>query len=609
MIERRRLVRAPPGDGAQSRQLRGEAPRGLFRFGSFAPRAPPKQVREFPPVVQDLALFGTPRARALVLVAATLLVFVRLGATDLWPPDEPRYALVAEELRAMDHGAKGLVLLHLHGEPYTQKPPLFYWLAAAAGAPLGRVTEFAARLPSALASIATVAATIALGTLCFGRSTGTLAGLLLATTFDWSYRARTVQLDTLLALFETTALLAFWRIEAARNAPPASGPHARVDARRRNLVWLHGSLALAVLSKGPIGWVMPLLAITAYLGWERRLRDLRGLLPLWGLALSILPGLVWITVAVSLGPPGFFHEAVVDNLFGRAVQGTTHAQPFYYYLEKFPLDLFPWLLLLPVTAWAARRALASGAAPDDRRPWRFLLAWIVTSVLFFSLVSGKRLRYLLPIEAAFALLFAATLRVWIAQSPRAPRVLAIGAAALGIGALAAIGALGGRSPFFDALLGSGIGFALVAIIAATSLCWMWLVRRDAATEACIALLAACVFTVQMLAHAVVMPALDTENSPRPIAEAAAALTRPGEEVAVFRGGDIADAVAYYDGRPVDPIFATTRLVAFFERGGRAVIFEEERLAEVESIAPVAIRGRFRVRGDTWVIALRRTPAS
>ena len=192
------------------------------------------QVREFPPVSGDLALFATPRVRALVLAAATLLVFVRLGATDLWPPDEPRYALIAEELRRMDHGPKGLVLLHLHGAPYTQKPPLFYWLAAAAGAPLGRVTEFAARLPSALAGIAAVAATIALGTLCFGRGAGTLAGLLLATTFDWSYRARTVQLDTLLALFETTALLAFWRIEAASNAVGLPKDRASVDARRRN---------------------------------------------------------------------------------------------------------------------------------------------------------------------------------------------------------------------------------------------------------------------------------------------------------------------------------------------------------------------------------------
>jgi 4-amino-4-deoxy-L-arabinose transferase-like glycosyltransferase len=567
------------------------------------------QVREFPPVSGDLALFATPRVRALVLAAATLLVFVRLGATDLWPPDEPRYALIAEELRRMDHGPKGLVLLHLHGAPYTQKPPLFYWLAAAAGAPLGRVTEFAARLPSALAGIAAVAATIALGTLCFGRGAGTLAGLLLATTFDWSYRARTVQLDTLLALFETTALLAFWRIEAASNAVGLPKDRASVDARRRNLVWLHGSLALAVLSKGPVGWIVPLLAIAAYLAWERRLRDLRGLLPLWGLALSILPGLAWIAAAVALGPPGFFQEAVVDNLFGRAVQGTTHAQPFYYYLEKFLPDLFPWLLLLPVTVWASRRALRSDAAPGDRRPLRFLLAWIATSVLFFSLVSGKRLRYLLPVEPAFALLFAATLRIWLAQSKRAPRILAIAAAVLGVGALAVTGALVGTNPLGDAGLTRGFAFAGVAIAATTALAWMWLARRGAATETRIALLAACVFAAQMLAHAVVLPALDAENSPRPIAEAAAALARPGEEVALYRGGDIADAVAYYDDRPVDAIFETARLAAFFQRGGRVVVFKEGRLAEVESITPVVVRGRFRVRSEPWVIAVRRTPPS
>jgi len=566
-------------------------------------------VREFPPVGGDLAWFATPRARALVVFAATLLVFVRLGATDLWPPDEPRYALIAEELRTMDHGPKGLVLLHLHGAPYTQKPPLFYWLAAAAGAPLGRVTEFAARLPSALAGIATLAATIALGTLCFGRGAGTLAGLLLATTFDWSYRARTVQLDTLLALFETTALLAFWRIEAARNAPGAADQPARVAARRRNLVWLHGSLALAVLSKGPVGWIVPLLAIAAYLGWERRLRDLRGLLPLWGLALSILPGLAWITVAVSLGPPGFFHEAVVDNLFGRAVQGTTHAQRFSYYLENFAPDLFPWLLLLPVTVWAARRALGPGAAPDDRRPWRFLLAWITTSVLFFSLASSKRLRYLLPIEPAFALLFAATLRVWLANSSRAPRALAIAAAVLGVSALAATGVLVGMNPLGDAISTRGLAVALVAIVAATALAWLWLARRGVATESRIALLAACVFAVQMLAHAVVLPALDPENSPRPLAEATAALTRPDEQVALYRGGDIANSVAYYGGRRVEAIFPEARLAAFFASGGRVVVFEEERLAEVESVMPVLVRGRFRVRGETWVIAVRGTPVS
>jgi 4-amino-4-deoxy-L-arabinose transferase-like glycosyltransferase len=565
---------------------------------------------EVPRVAGDLALFATPRARALVLVATALLVFVRLGATDLWPPDEPRYALIAEELRTMEHGASGLVLLHLHGAPYTQKPPLFYWLAAAAGAPLGRVTEFAARLPSALAGIATVAATIAIGTLLFGRGTGTLAGLLLATTFDWSYRARTVQLDTLLALFETTAILAFWRIEAAsRSAPASRDRETRLGARRSDIVWLHASLALAVLAKGPVGWIVPLLAITAYLGWERRLREVRGLLPLWGLALSILPGVVWIAAAVALGPPGFFQDAVVDNLFGRAVTGTSHAQPFLYYVRKFPPDLLPWLLLLPATIWVARRTLAADAAPDDRRAWRFLLAWIATSVLFFSLASGKRLRYLLTIEPAFALLFAGTLRVWLASSLRAPRALAIAATVFGVGMLGAAVALVATNRLGDAVVARGLAVALVATAAAGTAAWVLLARRGAAVETRIVVLAASVFAVQFLSYAFAIPVFNAENSPRPIAETAAALARPGEIIALYRGHDIANAVSYYEDRPTQKLEDPTELVAFFGNGGRVIVFEEEQLANVESVTPVVVRGRFRVRRETWLIAVRRAPAS
>ena len=74
-----------------------------------------------------------------VLAAAALLFLARLGATDLWAPDEPRYAQIAEEIRAFEHGARGLWLLHLNGEAYDQKPPVYFWLAALFGAPAGRV--------------------------------------------------------------------------------------------------------------------------------------------------------------------------------------------------------------------------------------------------------------------------------------------------------------------------------------------------------------------------------------------------------------------------------------------------------------------------------------
>lgn len=547
----------------------------------------------------DLALFASPRARRLVLIGAALLVFVRLGATDLWPPDEPRYALVAEELRSLDNGASDLVLLRLHGRAYTQKPPLFYWLAAAAGAPFGHVSEFAARLPSAVSGLLTVVATIAIGTLLFGRGAGTLAGLLLATTFDWSYRARTVQLDTLLALFETTAILAFWRIETS------------LGARRRNLFWLHASLGLALLSKGPIGWIVPMLAIAAYLGWERRLRELPRLLPLWGLALSLGPTLAWFTAALALAPDGFFQDAVVTNLYGRALEGTAHAQPFWYYVVKFPPDLLPWLLLLPATIWAARKSIAAEAAPDERRAWRFLLAWIATSVVFFSVISGKRLRYLLPMEPACALLFAATLRVWLARSPRAPRQLAIAAGLLaasvfatGVATIFGADLITARFRFDDEAVVPLLGAALVAIAAAGAAGWAWLARRGSAAAPRVALLAACVFAIQMLAHAVMLPALNPENSPRAIVDAAMAIARPGEPIALYRGADIADSTAYYGRRAVAGFRDPEKLAAYLDGGGRIVVCEEERIAEVESVAAMSVRGRFRVRDDAWVLLVR-----
>lgn len=475
-------------------------------------------------------LFSSPRARTWVLVAAIAVVFVRLGATDLLAPDEPRYALVAEEIRSWEQGWRGLVLLHLHGDPYTQKPPLFFWLAALAGAPGGGVDEVAARLPSALAGVATIAATMALGARMFGPGTGTLAGLLLLTTVDWIYRARTVQLDTLLALFETLAILAFWRVESGRrrDAPP----------RRREIAGLHAALGLAVLTKGPVGFAVPLLAIAGYLAWERRLRDLATLCPPWALGLSIGPGLAWITAAVALAPSGFFDAAIVDNLFGRAVEGTAHARPFWYYLEKFPADLLPWLLLLPLTIATACRALRD---PEDGRAWRFLLAWIATTLLLFSAISGKRVRYLLPIEPAFALLFATTL-------------------------VRRLGARGTR------------GVAIAAGI---------------------------VWFGQLVGHAALLPAWEARQSARPLAAAVVRAAERGASIGLYRAADVATSVAYYGRPDVQVFRGEEQLDAFLAAGGHVLVFESTRLADVERRAAVEIRERVPIDDQEWIVAVVR----
>ena len=89
---------------------------------------------------------------------AWIVVFWRLGYTSLMDPDEAHYAeLTREMLRA----GNWLVPL-LDGMPYIDKPVLFHWLQGAAMAVLGE-TEFAARLPSALAALALFAITRRVG--------------------------------------------------------------------------------------------------------------------------------------------------------------------------------------------------------------------------------------------------------------------------------------------------------------------------------------------------------------------------------------------------------------------------------------------------------------
>lgn len=525
---------------------------------------------------------ASPWVQALLLAGALLLLCARLDATGLWAPDEPRYGHVAETLRSMHFGPRGLVLLHLNGEPYTQKPPLYYWLAAAAGAPTGRVGEAAARLPSALAGVALVGVTLAFGTRLLGGAAATLGAALLLTTFEFAHNARRAQLDVLLALFETLALAAFWRLDRG------------IGRRRLAQLGLHASLGLAVLTKGPVGLLVPLLGIASFLAWERRLRDLPRALPWWGLVLSIGPGLAWIAAAVALAPAGFFGEAVVENLVGRFFSGTAHARPFYYYAWQFPVETLPWILLAPAAVWAARtQVFAADAGAEERRAWRFLLAWIGATLLFFSLSSGKRGLYLLPLLPATSLLLADALGRWVESARRIPATFhavtgAIGAALAGAGAWLAL-----RDPLHDPAASLAAGASVIGIVGATALAQLVLARARARLRARIAVPVVAAWAVLMVIFQLVYPARDADKSPRPIAEAAAAITRTGLPIGLVGDAQMAGGLAYYGGRRVDVLENPHDIARFIAAGGRAIVVAEKKRDRVDRVMPTRVRLRVR----------------
>jgi 4-amino-4-deoxy-L-arabinose transferase-like glycosyltransferase len=538
-----------------------------------------------------------PGAGLALVCAGALFLLVGLGRTDLWAPDEPRCARVAEELYSMEHGARGLVVLHLNGEPYTQKPPLFYWLVALASLPGDAVSELSVRLPSALAGIALLLVALGLGSRLFDARVACWATALLLTVFDFAFLARRGRLDVLLAFWVALALLGFWRLDRG------------VGSARRNAMIFHGAMGLGVLTKGPAA-LLPLLVATLYLAWERRLGTLRRALPPAALLLSLAPGLVWITAAVLLTPAGFFGEAVVDNLYGRVVTGTAHVEPIYFFLYQFPLNFLPWTLLWPLVFLELRdRARQPPEQRQAASSWRFLLAWVATYFVFFSLSAGKRGLYLLPAFLPAALLCAASLESWLRRRSALPRWLERGVPAAfatlgGIGLVLAV--IGGfdvpgleevRIPaaFFAALAGIALGAAGA---------WRGLGRRGGALRLQLAACLAAIALLELSYFTLLLPAFDPEKSPRPIAEDAAALASPGESIGVYRHPTILGGLAFYSKHHIVRL-EPGEVEAFLERGGRIIASRAEHLAELEQVTPFEVHASHRSRGRRYLVL---TPA-
>jgi 4-amino-4-deoxy-L-arabinose transferase-like glycosyltransferase len=328
----------------------------------------------------------------MLLAALTGLLYItNLGGYDLWAPDEPRFAQVAREM--MQTG--DYLVPRINGLPYTEKPPLLVWAQAALAIPFGDVTEWPARLPSALAGITTVLLTYLLVIKMHGRRTAFLAALILATTQRFWWQARFGQIDMLLTACVTTAFLCFWLWHKQR--------------QDRYLVAFYLAMAAGAFAKGPPAVVFPLLMTIAFF-WKRRgeRKQLHLVLGLSTVAILVAMWLVPARMAISVETASTAGGNIATNMFrqtiGRFFFEISHANPPWYYLFQMPFDLFPWSLFLPWTlvwTWKHRKR-------DEEM--RFLLSWILPAFIFFSICVGKRAIYLLPLYPAFAILLAQSIQ-------------------------------------------------------------------------------------------------------------------------------------------------------------------------------------------------------
>jgi 4-amino-4-deoxy-L-arabinose transferase-like glycosyltransferase len=483
---------------------------------------------------------------------------------------------------------------------YDQKPPLYFWAAALAGVPGGRVSEEAARLPSALAGIACVALTLRLGALLLSPRTALLGALFLLTSVDFARLARRAQLDVVLTLFELLALYAFVRLER------------KEGSRTGNLLGLHAATGLAVLTKGPVGF-LPFLVMVLTLALDGRRREVRGLFPAWSPLLFLGAPLAWLLAATSLAPPGFFDTAVVENLWGRAAEGTAHPRPFYYYAYQFPIDFLPWSLVWPLLPGVARRRVFTESADPTRRwAWVFLFSWVGASLVVFSFLQGKRGLYLTPVAPAAALLSADALLLFLLEHGHWPRAFSWLAFLLATSLLG----IGVRLALFPQVSGVALpwtfGPALVATVVGGAAAWGLLGRaaptpsdvgQERAILRRIGVAVGGAFALLASTFHLLYPGLDDEKSPRPVALAAAALVAPGEPIGLLGSSPLVGGLVYYSGHPVRELDTVLEARDFLQEGGHAIVLEAKKLDRLRATVSVEIASRARAEDRALLVVV------
>jgi 4-amino-4-deoxy-L-arabinose transferase-like glycosyltransferase len=449
------------------------------------------------------------------------------------------------------------LVAHLFGELYPDKPPLYFWTTAALGwLDGGRIAELTARLPAAAAAIAGILLVARLGADLFGARAGILAACVLATSNLFFWYARQGHPDQFLTAFVTLAGLGLWRT-IARHEPRSAWAWTAVA---------YAAMALGVLSKGLLGFVIPLLAAVGYAALTGPLRAIPGrlrLVPGVGIFLALV--LAWYGPAVLRYGSGYLYETLVHQHMVRYARTWSHVAPWYYYFGEFPSGFFPWVLFLPgglVLAWRAR----GDGPPAGSRPALFPLVWFVAGFVLFSLSSGKRGAYLLPLYPAAALLVG---RLWDRALDAGARERWVGvplalltmAAALIplVLVLAVYRLLPGRMlhTLVPPELWQRVAVVVLVLAGATLVWWLWQRQRPAATFAALIAVQASVLLAVAMVRA---PQYEAEYPVRVIAAGVHAVVPPDHPVLSLLY-DYDNIVAFYLDRPIVPFIGPSELLA------------------------------------------------
>lgn len=365
----------------------------------------------------------------LTLLAGIITLLPFLGLAEFNTKGEPREAVVAVSMLNQHNW----ILPVNNGIEIPYKPPFFQWCIALFSLPAGHVSEFTARLPSALALILMAVCGACFSVRRSGWRVALLAAMLVLTNFELHRAGTNCRVDMVLTAFVVCALYAlyvWWE--------PKQTAGGSVRKRCGGLPWLAILLmSCATLTKGPVGIVLPLMVMFFFLlftAWRDRSLCVSSLWHIcWKLGLSavlacVVPA-VWYVLAYQQGGKEFL-DLVADENVGRflgRMKFVTHDQPWPYNILTLITGWLPWtlpivfsLFVLPWRRWASAareksQLLSAASLQSERlreamknvRPVQ-VFTWLsfLLIFVFYCIPRSKRSVYLMPCYPFMAVLMA-----------------------------------------------------------------------------------------------------------------------------------------------------------------------------------------------------------
>ncbi|MDQ7032522.1 MAG: phosphatase PAP2 family protein [Desulfonauticus sp.] len=325
-----------------------------------------------------------------------------LNTRALWFSDEVRYANVFENVLK----AKKWLVLYLNGQPYPDKPPLYFWFLSVLSYFTHLNDKTILFLGTAISGFIYICLTYFLGKYILkDKKRAFLATCLLLSNFYFLALIHYIRMDLLFASFILASHLMLYFY---------------FETKQTKYIYLTFFLSfLALLTKGPLGVVFPLLTFITFACLQKEFKLLINKQVGLALGCLLLGIFIWLSAIYWVEGKEFIYNLLYKQTYKRAVHTWHHPHPFYYYFLIFPLVILPWSLAI------TKIKLSSNFSKDEK----FLLCFFGSGFIGLSLVSIKIAIYLLPLFAPFFLLFS---RTFNSESPMLAKILGYFFLAIGI---------------------------------------------------------------------------------------------------------------------------------------------------------------------------------